>query len=71
VGGRPLQTTISDKHLAMIFERSMELVTQVQPRVFATLNPVKVFELFKLGEEQPPRLGIRCADVVSSFYSFL
>ena len=71
VGGRPLQTTISNRHLAMIFERSMELVTQVQSRVFATLNPVKLVELFKLSEEQPPRLGIRCADVVSGFYSFL
>ncbi len=70
-GGRVLQTTINDRHLAMIFERSMELLTQVQSRVFPTLNPVKIVELFKLGEEQPPRLGIRCADVVSGFYSFL
>jgi Protein of unknown function (DUF499) len=71
VGGRPLQTTVSARHLAMIFERSMELLTQVQSRVFGTLNPVKLVELFKLGEDQPPRLGIRCADVVSGFYSFL
>ncbi len=70
-GGRVLQTTINDRHLAMIFERSMELLTQVQSRVFPTLNPVKIVELFKLGEEQPPRLGIRCADLVSGFYSFL
>jgi hypothetical protein len=40
-------------------------------RVFATLNPTKIVELFKLGEEQPPRLGIRCSEVVSGFYSFL
>jgi hypothetical protein len=72
VGGRPLQTTISsDRHLAMIFERSMELLTQVQSRVFSTLNPMKIVELFKLGEDQPPRLGIRCSDLVSGFYSFL
>ena len=71
VGGRPLQTTISSRHLAMIFERSMELLTQVQSRVFSTLNPVKLGELFKLGEGEPPRHGIRCADVVSGFYSFL
>jgi hypothetical protein len=32
---------------------------------------VKIVELFKLGEEQPPRLGIRCADLVNGFYSFL
>jgi hypothetical protein len=71
VGGRPLTTTVNEKHLAMIFERSMELLTVVQSRVFTKLNPVKIVELFKLGEGQPPRLGIRCADVVSGFYSFL
>jgi hypothetical protein len=71
VGGRPLTTTVSEKHLAMIFERSMELLTVVQPRVFTKLNPVKIVELFKLGEGTPPQLGIRCADVVSGFYSFL
>ena len=71
VGGRPLTTTVNEKHLAMIFERSMELLTVVQPRVFTKLNPVKIVELFKLGEGTPPRLGIRCADVVSGFYSFL
>src|SRR5271157_1381862 len=48
VGGRPLQTTINEKHMAMIFERSMELLTVVQSRVFATLNPVKIVELFRL-----------------------
>ena len=49
----------------------MELLTQVQPRVFSKLNPVKLVELFRLGEEQPPKMGIRCGDVVSGFYSFL
>jgi hypothetical protein len=71
VGGRPLQTTVNEKHMAMIFERSMELLTVVQPRVFGKLNPAKIVELFRLGEDQPPRLGIRCTDVVSGFYSFL
>jgi hypothetical protein len=70
VGGRPLQTTVNDRHLAMIFERSMELLTQVQSRVFPTLNPTKIVELFKLGEGTPPRLGIRCSELVSGFYSF-
>lgn len=71
MGGRPLTTTVNKKHLAMIFERSMELLTVVQSRVFTKLNPVKIVELLKLREGQPPRLGIRCADVVSGFYSFL
>lgn len=71
VGGRPLQTTVNGQHLAMVFERSMELLTQVQQRVFPKLNPVKVVELFRLGEGQPPKMGIRCGDIVSGFYSFL
>lgn len=71
VGGRPLQTTVNAQHLAMIFERSMELLSQVQPRVFSKLSPVKVVELFRLGEEKPPKMGIRCGDIVNGFYSFL
>jgi hypothetical protein len=70
-GGRPLQATLSSKRMAMIFERSMELLTSVQSRVFGTLKPAKIVELFRLGEDQPPRLGIRCSEVVSGFYSFL
>ena len=49
----------------------MELLTSVQSRVFSTLKSTKIVELFKLGEDQPPRLGIRCSEVVSGFYSFL
>lgn len=71
IGGRPLQTTVNAQHLAMIFERSMELLTQVQPRVFATVTPAKIVELFRLGEGQPAKAGIRCAEVVAGFYSFM
>jgi hypothetical protein len=70
-GGRPLQATVSGNRKAMVFERSMELLTVVQSRVFLTLKPTKIVELFRLGEDQPPRLGIRCSEVVSGFYSFL
>ena len=71
VGGRPLQTTLNEKKEARIHERVMELVTQVQKRVFDTLTPGKVVEFFKLGEGTPPTLGIRTGDIVSGFYSFL
>jgi hypothetical protein len=71
VGGRPLQTTLNAKKEAMIHERVMELLTAVQPRLFATLTPAKIIELFKLGEDQPPRLGVRTAEIVDGFYSFL
>ena len=70
-GGRPLQTTLNDKKHAMIHERIVELITSVQPRVFGTLAPTKIVELFRLGEGTPPRLGITTGDVVNGFYSFL
>ena len=56
VGGRPLQTTLNEKKEARIHERIMELLTQVQKRVFDTVTPGKVVEFFKLGEGAPPRL---------------
>ncbi len=70
-GGRPPQTTLNDKKQAAIHERIIELITQVQTRVFTTLAPTKIVELFKLGEGEPPRMGIRTAEVVEGFYSFL
>ncbi len=70
-GGRPLQTTLNDKKLAKIHERIIELITQVQPRIFSSVKATKIVELFKLGEGQPPVLGIRTADIVDGFYSFL
>jgi hypothetical protein len=70
-GGRPLQTTLNDKKQAMIHERTLELITSVQKRVFSTLKPVKIVELFKLGEGQPPTAGIATAEVVDGMYSFL
>jgi len=55
----------------MIHERIMELITSLQRKVFGTLNPVKIVEFFKLGEGQPPALGLRTSEVVDGFYSFL
>ncbi len=70
-GGRPLQTTLNDKKQAMIHERIVELITSVQPRVFASLTPNKIVDLFRLGEGTPPTLGISTGEVVDGFYSFL
>jgi len=70
-GGRPLQTTLNDKKQAMIHERTLELVTSVQKRIFSSLKPGKLVELFKFGEGQPPTLGIATTDVVDGMYSFL
>jgi len=71
VGGRPLQITLNEKKQARVHDRVMELLVDVQRRVFTTVNPSKIVELFKLGEGTPPTLGIKAADVVDGFYSFL
>jgi len=70
IGGRPLQTTLNEKKEAMVHERMMELLTNVQRRVFSDLKATKIVELFKLGEGEPPRLGLKTAEVVDGFYSF-
>src|SRR5439155_1098168 len=69
-GGRPLQTTLNEKKQARVHDRMMELLVDVQRRVFATATPNKIVELFKLGEGTPPTPGIKTADVVDGFYSF-
>ncbi|MCX7047269.1 MAG: DUF499 domain-containing protein [Candidatus Sumerlaeota bacterium] len=71
VGGRPLQTTLGEKRQAMIHERVLELIMQVQKKVFPTVKAVKIADSFKLGQGTPPTSGIKCADIVDGFYSFL
>jgi hypothetical protein len=70
-GGRPLSITLDEKKHARIHDRVMDLLGDVQRRVFSTTTPNKVVELFKLGEGTPPTIGIKTADVVDGFYSFL
>ena len=72
MGGRPLQTTLDEKKRALIHQRLMELLTTVQRRVFRTVAPGKIVELFKLGEngsESQP--GIATDRIVAGFFSFL
>jgi hypothetical protein len=71
IGGRPLQTTLDEKKRALIHQRIMELLTIIQPRVFSSVAPSKISELFKLGEGDPARLGLKTSDVVAGFFSFL
>ena len=54
-GGRPLQTTLNDKKQAMIHERIVEMITTVHKKVFMTLAPSKIVELFRLGDGSPPQ----------------
>lgn len=71
VGGRPLQTTINEDHQAMIYERTLELITQVQKKVHPTLKAAKIVESFKLGQGVSSSSGAKCADIVAGYYSFL
>jgi hypothetical protein len=70
VGGRPLQITVNETHEAMIFERGLELLMQVQPRVFDKLAPRKIVELFKIGEGGSAP-GLDCKQIVEGLFSFL
>jgi hypothetical protein len=56
-GGRPLQVTLNQKKQAAVHERVYELITTVQPRVFATLHPNKIVELFALGAASGQNAG--------------
>ena len=59
MGGRPLQSR-------EIHDRVMELLTTTAKKVFSTTTPRKTVELLRLGEAeegQPPRLGIKTAEV--------
>lgn len=61
-GGRPLQAT-------GIHERMMELLTGVGvPRLHTTVTPRKIAERVRLGEGDPPLLGIRVTEVIEAFY---
>ena len=71
MGGRPLQTTLDQKKRALIHQRLLELLTTVQRRVFGTVAPPKILELFNLGEGGTAEPGISTEQVVAGFFSFL
>lgn len=62
--GRPLQAS-------GIHERLLELLEFVHRRLFSSITPAKISEVFKLGEGEPTVLGIRTKEIVDGFYSFL
>jgi hypothetical protein len=71
VGGRPLTTTVDAQKRAKVHERVIELIAGLHRRVFNSVAPGKIVELFRLGEGVPPRLGIHTREVLEGFYSFL
>ncbi|MXY51432.1 MAG: ATP-binding protein [Gammaproteobacteria bacterium] len=71
IGGRPLQTTLDERKRALIHQRLMELLTTVQKRIFGTLAPGKITELFTLGEPGEFATGIPTADVLMGCFKFL
>lgn len=65
VGGKPLQAK-------GIHERLLELLTTSgQKKLFGTLEPQRIIELLRLGEGEPPKLGISAKEVGDAFFSFL
>jgi len=66
MGGRPLGAS-------GIHERLTELITTVYPRVFSSVKPTKIIELFRLGEpgEGGAPLGVTTNDLRDAFYSII
>ena len=71
MGGRPLRSTLDQKKHALIHQRLLELLTTVQRRVFDTLAPPKILELFKLGDSTTAEPGVSTEQIVAGFFSFL
>ncbi len=71
MGGRPLQTTLDEKKRARIHQRLLELLTPVHRKVFDTVAPGKIVDLFKLGVPESGSPGIPTDQVVAGFFSFL
>ena len=71
MGGRPLQTTLDAKKRARIHERLTELLTTVQKKVFGSVAPGKIVELYRLGAGDAGVPGISTDKVVAGFFSFL
>ena len=70
LGGRPLRTTLDAGRRALIHQRLMELLTTVQRKVFDSVAPGKIVELFRIGEEGAAP-GIATDRVSAGFFSFL
>lgn len=71
IGGRPLQTRLDAKKRAQIHQRLTELLVTVQRKVFESVAPGKIVELFKLGESASIEPGITSDKIVKGFFSFL
>ena len=70
MGGRPLRTTLDAGRRALIHQRLMELLATVQRKVFDSVAPGKIVELFRIGEEGAAP-GIATDRVSAGFFSFL
>ena len=71
VGTRPLPTRLDAKKRAQIHQRLLELLTTVERKVFKTLAPGRIAELFELGSAGNEQPGIAVAKVAAGFFSFL
>ena len=71
IGGRPLQTTLDERKRALIHQRLTELLVTAQRKVFGSVAPGKIVELFKLDGVDSDEPGVPTSRVLEGFYSFL
>jgi hypothetical protein len=68
IGGRQVTSRLDDQKRAAVHKRAMELLLEIQKRVFTSVVPSKMIELFQLGDSKP---GAKISEIVDGFYSFL
>lgn len=68
IGGAPTQITLDEKRQAKIHQRVIDLLANIRRKVFHTIEPKKIIDLFKLGIDNQ---GMSTGEIVAGFFSFL
>lgn len=71
MGGRPLQSTLDDRGCAQIHRRILELLTVVHRKVFESIAPGKISELFEFDGVVSKTRGIATIKVAAGFFTFI
>lgn len=71
IGGRSVSARLDEMKRARIHDRLMEMLIDLHRRVFTSLAPGKIIDLFRLGQGQPPALAISTAEIRDGFFSIL
>lgn len=68
LGGRQINARLDEQKRALVHQRAMDLLREIGRRVFNSVVPSKIRDLFQLGDLKP---GIKASEIVDGFYSFL